>query len=207
MARSLPLAILMFAALAPLAAQEEGPFLSAGLGVLLPGKQTIQETGQPDQKLEVYKGGPVVDLAAHWREGKWLEPRLRASGFYLAKGSALLSSGTEVGAETYGATLVYEGQLHLWQPDRPGPYLTFGAGAVYYHYTMRGFLNTDERIKGSDAGATFTLGCGFQLGDGWELEARYDGHFTANEVTVVPILLMKVDPNPTGVVLLVRKRL
>ena len=111
-----------------------------------------------------------------------------------------------MGAETYGFTLVYEGQLHLWEPDRPGPYLTFGAGGMYYHYTMRGFLNTDDRFKGTDGGLTYSLGCGFQLGNGWELEARYDGHLTANEVTVAPLLLMKVDPNPSGVILLVRLR-
>jgi hypothetical protein len=206
MHRRTSLAILVLAGLVlPLAAQE-GPGVSGGFGLLYPGKQTIQEANEPERDQEVYKGGPVLEGALHWRQGKWLEPRLRATAFYLFRGDGTLASGERLDAEAYGLTAVGEGQLHLWKPDRPGPYLTFGAGLVGYHYSIRGLLGSPQRVSGNDGGVTLTGGLGFQFGHGWELEARFDGHLTAREVTVAPLLLLKADPNPSGFLLVLRKR-
>jgi hypothetical protein len=206
MPHRLSLAILALAALAgPLAAQE-GPQLSGGIGFLYPGKHTIQEDNQPERTQEVYKGGPVLEAAAHWRQGTWLEPRLRGTAFYLFQGDGTLANGQRLDAKSYGLTVVGEGQLHLWHPDRPGPYLTFGAGLVGYHYTLRGLLDTPDQVSGTDGGVTVTGGLGWQMGAGWELEARFDGHLTAREVTVAPLLMVKADPNPSGFLLVLRKR-
>jgi hypothetical protein len=206
MHRRLPLAILAFATLPSLLAAQDSPGYSGGFGLLYPGKQTIQEANEPDREQEIYKGGPVLEGAIHWRQGTWFEPRLRGTAFYLVRGDGTLASGQRLDAEAYGLTLVGEGQVHLWKPDRPGPYLTFGGGLVAYHYSLRGMLDSPERVSGNDGGVTLTGGLGFQFGHGWELEARFDGHLTAREVTVAPLLLLKADPNPSGFLLVLRKR-
>jgi hypothetical protein len=156
--------------------------------------------------MEVYAGGPVLEAALHWRQGRWLEPRLRGTAFWLFKGTATTADGTPLDGESSGFTLVGEGQLHLWRPDRPGPYLTFGGGLVGYHYAFRDRAGSTDATSGNDGGVTLTGGLGVQFGSGWELELRYDGHHTAREVTVAPLLLLKADPNPSGFLLVLRRR-
>lgn len=198
------IAVVLAAALAPLSAQ--APEASIGVGYLAPGRQTISVAGKPDQDMRIYQGGPVLDLGVHFLKGRWLEPRVRATGFFLDKGDATLQDGTAVDARAYGGMLVVEGQLHLWKPGRPGPYLTFGGGGLYYHYAINGFLGAPVRVSGDDAGVTGTVGAGLQLGAGWETEVRYDGHLTTHESAVFPVLLYDVDPNPSGLAFVVRKR-
>jgi hypothetical protein len=77
---------------------------------------------------------------------------------------------------------------------------------MHYRYAINGLLGTSARATGSDEGFTFSAGLGFQLGRGWEVEARADAHLTNEEVTVFPGLMLEVDPNPSGMVFLVRKR-
>jgi hypothetical protein len=206
MSRRLPLAVALLAALAGSLAAQEGPEISGGFGLLYPSRRTVREAGQSDQTRELYAGGPVLEAAGHWRQGRWLEPRLRGTAFWLFKGTATTADGTPLDAESYGFTLVGEGQLHLWRPDRPGPYLTFGGGLVGYHYAFRDKPGSTAAVSGNDGGVTVTGGLGVQFGAGWELELRYDGHLTTREVTVAPLPLLKADPNPSSFLLVLRRR-
>jgi hypothetical protein len=174
---------------------------------MFPDRNDLQANDQIEE-VDLYKGGPILDLALDWGAGRWVGGRLRLSPFLLDRGGGLNGSGPPVRARSYGFDAVFEARIHLCDPGRPGPYVVVGGGTLRMHYDIQG-LGNDALAKGGLVGGTWTTGLGMGLKGGWEVEARWEDHATGWVGVVIADAIFdarEADPTPSGAILVVRKR-